>query len=267
MKKKTLIPGTLLVTSLLATSVANAASIAYQNFDNPADFDSGGGSKKHDLIPVDGLRDGFISYEGTSGSLGFNAYGREKSGFRFGIDSEELVLNHGTSGSAAVKAFDAAKKYSANVTNQSDTYGILFNTVTTLGDYNEKSLTMNLYDFSSENNATGGNEEDLIVRLYLNGSSTGIDIFSTVANNTSKLVDDGFLLTGASFDTASNLLTYSFDDSVTTAELYVVMASDDDNHGYKLDNISFTGTTAVPEPSSAALLGLGGLALILRRRR
>ena len=34
--------------------------------------------------------------------------------------------------------------------------------------------------------------------------------------------------------------------------------------GFTVDNISIT---AVPEPSSAALLGLGGLALILRRRK
>ena len=37
------------------------------------------------------------------------------------------------------------------------------------------------------------------------------------------------------------------------------------NDGY-VDLVSFS-TTAVPEPSSAALLGLGGLALILRRRK
>ena len=33
------------------------------------------------------------------------------------------------------------------------------------------------------------------------------------------------------------------------------------------DNIAFIGALAVPEPSSTALLGLGGLALILRRRK
>ena len=40
------------------------------------------------------------------------------------------------------------------------------------------------------------------------------------------------------------------------------------NQGHRLDNITLTGTvTPVPEPSSFALLGLGGLALILRRRK
>lgn len=36
---------------------------------------------------------------------------------------------------------------------------------------------------------------------------------------------------------------------------------------FNVDNIIVTDVTAVPEPSSAALLGLGGLALILRRRK
>ena len=35
----------------------------------------------------------------------------------------------------------------------------------------------------------------------------------------------------------------------------------------KWDNIALVGTVAVPEPSSTALLGLGGLALIFRRRK
>ncbi|MGJ8678111.1 MAG: PEP-CTERM sorting domain-containing protein [Akkermansiaceae bacterium] len=36
---------------------------------------------------------------------------------------------------------------------------------------------------------------------------------------------------------------------------------------YILDDVILNGTVTVPEPSSAALLGLGGVALLLRRRR
>lgn len=40
------------------------------------------------------------------------------------------------------------------------------------------------------------------------------------------------------------------------------------DRGHAMDNIVLNGTvSAVPEPSSTALLGLGGLALILRRRK
>ncbi|MFK7911084.1 MAG: PEP-CTERM sorting domain-containing protein [Akkermansiaceae bacterium] len=38
-------------------------------------------------------------------------------------------------------------------------------------------------------------------------------------------------------------------------------------NGVRLDGLEWSFTTAVPEPSSTALLGLGGLALILRRRK
>ena len=44
----------------------------------------------------------------------------------------------------------------------------------------------------------------------------------------------------------------------------IVFTATDSKAGWGVDNISIT---AVPEPSSAALLGLGGLALILRRRK
>ena len=57
--------------------------------------------------------------------------------------------------------------------------------------------------------------------------------------------------------------TYTFTD---TAKIrFRSGGSANSRHGY-LDNISITAG-AVPEPSSTALLGLGGLALILRRRK
>ena len=34
-----------------------------------------------------------------------------------------------------------------------------------------------------------------------------------------------------------------------------------------VDNISFVSTTAVPEPTSVALLGMGGALMMIRRRR
>lgn len=58
-------------------------------------------------------------------------------------------------------------------------------------------------------------------------------------------------------------LVYTSGATVSGANLVIhVRAEGDDYQG--VDNIVLT---AVPEPSSAALLGLGGLALILRRRK
>ncbi len=51
-------------------------------------------------------------------------------------------------------------------------------------------------------------------------------------------------------------------------ELQVYLSGNDDTFHSNNNNNNFTATfTVVPEPSSAALLGLGGLALMLRRRR
>jgi hypothetical protein len=59
--------------------------------------------------------------------------------------------------------------------------------------------------------------------------------------------------------------------NILSAGETVVIALDftgdaDENSRFRLGNVAFSGTV-VPEPSSAALLGLGGLALILRRRK
>ena len=53
------------------------------------------------------------------------------------------------------------------------------------------------------------------------------------------------------------------------AHTFTLMASDGGTsagNNVGIDNLSFNGTV-VPEPSSAALLGLGGLALVMRRRK
>ncbi|MBK1831716.1 PEP-CTERM sorting domain-containing protein [Verrucomicrobiaceae bacterium R5-34] len=56
-------------------------------------------------------------------------------------------------------------------------------------------------------------------------------------------------------------------DSGTYSDIATIrLTSIGTNYGVYLDNIVVEGTV-VPEPSSAALLGLGGLALILRRRK
>lgn len=56
-----------------------------------------------------------------------------------------------------------------------------------------------------------------------------------------------------------------------TGVRYIKLAFDGDTYGAPLDKWGLTELaiegTAVPEPSSIALLGLGGLALILRRRK
>jgi len=61
---------------------------------------------------------------------------------------------------------------------------------------------------------------------------------------------------------AAQSIEFTAISTITSADL--VFASTAGGHQYRLDNVA---VSFVPEPSSAALLGLGGLALILRRRK
>ena len=107
---------------------------------------------------------------------------------------------------------------------------------------------------------------------YQNMSSTrGI----TLQYSASGLFDDtqnvnqwlaGTLNNQWQYDTTVTLTegTYTFTD---TAKIrFKSGGSANNQHGY-LDNIEIKGVGGVPEPTTTALLGLGGLALILRRRK
>ncbi len=57
---------------------------------------------------------------------------------------------------------------------------------------------------------------------------------------------------------------FTADNDGTLLEIESLVDSETDDQGLIVDNLTIT---PIPEPSSAALLGLGGLALILRRRK
>ncbi len=114
--------------------------------------------------------------------------------------------------------------------------------VANFGDNNNTTIS---YGFSSN-----GTDLDLGTAFTL---VEGTDIFSPV---------NGSVLG------ASSTATYAADG--TEGAIYLVMARTGGNTGRSVATVSYTDlsfTAAIPEPSSAALLGLGGLALILRRRK
>ncbi|MCP5537368.1 MAG: PEP-CTERM sorting domain-containing protein [Akkermansiaceae bacterium] len=89
------------------------------------------------------------------------------------------------------------------------------------------------------------------LRLVLDYGTSTIDLIHTTGGSSTVLIDD-----------------YAMDSSVSAANL----AANADGLYIRTDSkfvgpSNITITSVVPEPSAAALLGLGGLALMLRRRK
>ncbi len=87
---------------------------------------------------------------------------------------------------------------------------------------------------------------------------------------------DGFAIDGTEYRVVGGDVTIANNgyhalssnlDPGATGGTFAATALATTNNGVILSGLSWEFTTAVPEPSSAALLGLGGLALILRRRK
>ncbi|BDS07180.1 hypothetical protein NT6N_22200 [Oceaniferula spumae] len=121
--------------------------------------------------------------------------------------------------------------------------------------------------------------------LERSGASGTIALFgdASISGTTNGLQDGNWhelLLTGATSG-ADALFTYSVDGTVQGTSTYTGAAAftlndiriagrvgaDNRFIDAGIDEVQIFNTTTIPEPSSTALLGLGGLALLLRRRR
>ena len=128
--------------------------------------------------------------------------------------------------------------------------------------------------------SAGGGQINLVI-WDIGGSSAGdVSIFDLNTGSFQTILTDAvtfgatesFSLTindyGASFDydlavgsKSTTGLSFSQNNVLDDFDK-VSFVNEFGNTGYEIDNVA-----VVPEPSSAALLGLGGLALILRRRK
>jgi hypothetical protein len=247
MKMKKLLLPCLTMIGLSAVNSVNAAVIASQTFDTAQDL------KVTNTTYTDGRGDAFTTYAG--GGLGFVAAGYASGSSPGPIEVSSAGKFHSGEASGTNRALSGLGKYAPPTTITYDdvrriTYA-LFSTVDMSG-YDSSTLSL---DITSVKN---GVDDSMFVRLYLDGSTTGIDLLTIDGANTETL--------GAGTTFSGGALTYSFDDAVTSAELFIGFEADGTGDHWTLDDVSFDGT-AIPEPTTTALLGLGGLALILRRRK
>ena len=116
--------------------------------------------------------------------------------------------------------------------------------------------------------ATNGTKTFMLIgKIELGKGTVGNDLYTLYDYelNTDSVTGDS--VTGGTL----NLIT-SIDVDITEADIDTInltrqvnTACDEIRVGTSLDDV--LGLTTVPEPSSTALIGLGGLALLLRRRR
>lgn len=168
------------------------------------------------------------NFGGDAGSPGAPYFVGNTGSQLFGTDGDTFVST--TSGSGATILSQSISGLSAGTVNVSYDVGLI-----TFGG-NNLSIRFELFDGAD---ATAASLYDVTT-----------DVDATVANLNWSTITSGAL-------------------SSTGTDLFVRITLDDpagNSAQANLDNV-IVDHVAVPEPSSAALLGLGGLALILRRRK
>ncbi len=104
------------------------------------------------------------------------------------------------------------------------------------------------------------------------GDATGASSTSVMYEDAAKTTSiTGWALTSNVLDT-SKMMSFdisSLGDANQSVEFAVAISGTRDNHGNwgaSIDNLALTDFAPIPEPSSSALLGLAGMALLFRRK-
>lgn len=194
------------------------------------------------------------------------------------VNAAATTLSSDAPGAGAV-GFSSTTAGSPTRTSTYTITGFDFN-----GDTNNDTLTFDLIQSASVGNITNDGTAGVGVSANNSTGVNGADVLTISFGNATVALGggsgDSYIaslvgFTGASID-LRNSPTYSIGDATgltgTTATFTSTPSFDlettSGTGNTRLTNVAFSvSVTAVPEPSSAALLGLGGLALILRRRK
>lgn len=264
----------ILKTHLLATASVAVLSVSVHAATVTYNFDAGLG----DSTSGSDLTAGTVSY-----AVGTQSGGSPDSSERAwdqDTTSGDYLLNLGQRGLGNSGVADVNLTTTAAATVQfslsPNSGGILDFSASTLSFNQSMYADVGTVDFAYKVWADTGGGFVAVGTLQTMGTFTyasGTENRLKQTNESTDLPD--FLLTDGSIESQhtafnfdiSSLGALGVDQSVTFALAISTDRNNQFNYGNGIDDLTVNNISAVPEPSSAALLGLGGLALILRRRK
>ena len=218
---------------ILSSSRAGAEIIASQDF-NTNIFSS--------VLELDsGSIATVVTHAGSGNSgtnLGFSANGRGSTtggnNPQFQVVTGLVVFSHFSSGSAVSTSSSAESLTDAPLltfAQGTDHTAFLYGQTVDLSRHNTSSFSIDVGDLVTATNTT---DDDIVVRLWVNGS-TEVVLVDTRGNANGNL--------------SYGPITHNFADTDVSAQLLVDLFTDDDYDGYRIDNILFEGTADTNAPT------------------
>ncbi len=141
---------------------------------------------------------------------------------------------------------------------------------TAYNDTNNSSFTLSYQLYAD----TGNGFVSIGDILTLNGDTAAASDSQTLTNTDGSALNgwslaDGTVRTNTeSFvDIDLSALGLISGDEITFAIAFSGTRNNHSDYASSIDNVNISGINVIPEPTSSALLGLGGIALLLRKRR